>query len=128
VHWYVAVLKKYAVFRGRARRREFWLYTLVNIVVSLVLEVVDRVAGTDGHFPVISGIYGLLVLLPTLAVTIRRLHDTDRSGWWILLNLIPVIGWLVVLVFNVMDGTPGPNRHGDDPKHPERPAPAVPQV
>ncbi|MFI5734122.1 DUF805 domain-containing protein [Kribbella sp. NPDC051587] len=128
MHWYVEVLKKYAVFRGRARRKEYWLYTLVNLVVSIVLAIVDRLLGTDGRIDLISGVYGLLVLVPTLAVTVRRLHDTDRSGWWILLNLFPVVGWLVVLVFNVMDGTPGPNRHGADPKSPERSASAVPHV
>jgi uncharacterized membrane protein YhaH (DUF805 family) len=116
VHWYLAVLKKYAVFHGRARRKEYWFFTLVDIVITLVAVLLDRLLEFDGRFGLISAVYGLLVLLPALAVTVRRLHDTDRSGWWILLNLIPVVGWLVVLVFTVTGGTPGPNRYGADPK------------
>lgn len=116
MHWYVAVLKKYAVFHGRARRKEYWLFTLVDIVLAAVLALIDHLIGTDGRFGLLSGIYSLLLLVPTLAVTVRRLHDTDRSGWWILLNLIPVVGWLVVIVFLAGAGTPGPNRHGADPK------------
>lgn len=113
MRWYLTVLRRYAVFRGRARRREFWMFTLVDLIVAVVLSGVDLLAGTD---PWIAGIYGALVLLPMLAVTARRLHDTDRSAAWLLLHLIPLLGSLVLLVLNAQAGTPGENKYGPDPK------------
>ncbi|ONI75802.1 hypothetical protein BWI15_08270 [Kribbella sp. ALI-6-A] len=121
MHWYLDVLKKYVVFSGRARRKEFWMFTLFNVIISIVLTVIDRLIGTDSSGAgLLSGIYTLLVLLPSLAVTVRRLHDTDRSGWWILIGLIPLIGAIVLLVFEVQEGTAGDNSHGPDPKAQER--------
>jgi uncharacterized membrane protein YhaH (DUF805 family) len=123
MHWYVDVLKKYVVFSGRARRKEFWMFTLISVLISIVLNVIDRALDTPGSATgtgVIGGIYGLLVLLPTLGVTVRRLHDTDRSGWWILIGLILVIGTIVLIVFNAQEGTPGENKYGPDPKAAER--------
>ena len=122
MQWYLDVLKKYVVFGGRARRKEFWMFTLVNVVISIVLSFVDRLIGTDSASGtgLIGGIYSLLVLLPSLAVTVRRLHDTNRSGAWIFIGLIPIIGWIVLLVFTVQEGTPGDNNHGPDPKAVER--------
>jgi uncharacterized membrane protein YhaH (DUF805 family) len=88
------------------------------VLVTIVLTVVDFMAGTisDAGLPLISGLYSLAVFIPSLAVVIRRLHDTDRSGWWLLIFLIPLIGSLVLLVFLLLDGTPGDNRHGASPK------------
>ncbi|WP_432947392.1 DUF805 domain-containing protein [Kribbella sp. CA-253562] len=121
MHWYLDVLKKYVVFSGRARRKEFWMFTLFNVIISIVLSAIDRMIGTDSSGTgLLGGIYSLLVLLPSLAVTVRRLHDTDRSGWWILIGLIPIIGWIVLLVFEVQEGTAGDNSHGPDPKAQER--------
>jgi uncharacterized membrane protein YhaH (DUF805 family) len=123
MHWYLDVLKKYVVFSGRARRKEFWMFTLFTVIISIVLNVVDRAMGTADNSTgtgVLGGIYTLLVLLPSLAVTVRRLHDTDRSGWWILIGLIPLIGAIVLLVFEVQEGTAGDNSHGPDPKAQER--------
>ena len=117
--WYLEALKKYAVFSGRARRTEFWYFVLFNIIVTIVLSVIDRLIGTfsgASNIGILSGIYGLAVLIPTLAVTVRRLHDIDRTGWWILLGLIPLIGTIVLLVFYLTPGTPGSNRYGPDPK------------
>lgn len=112
--WYISVLKQYAVFSGRARRTEYWMFVLCNVIVMLLLGMVDKLIGGDNEL--ISSIYSLAVLLPSLAVAARRLHDTDRSGWWLLLGLIPIIGTLVLIYFMVCNGQQGPNRFGDDPK------------
>jgi uncharacterized membrane protein YhaH (DUF805 family) len=119
VSWYLEVLKKYAVFSGRSRRAEYWYFVLFNIIVAIVLSLIDTLLGTFDFVQgigLLSGLYGLAVLIPTLAVTVRRLHDIDRTGWWIFINLIPLIGFIVLLVFAVTDGTPGSNRYGPNPK------------
>ncbi|EKB20397.1 hypothetical protein HMPREF1170_03128 [Aeromonas veronii AMC35] len=114
MNWYISVLKQYAVFSGRARRTEYWMFVLCNVIVMLLLGMVDKLIGGDNEL--ISSIYSLAVLLPSLAVAARRLHDTDRSAWWLLLGLIPIIGTLVLIYFMVCNGQQGPNRFGDDPK------------
>jgi uncharacterized membrane protein YhaH (DUF805 family) len=119
VGWYLEALKKYAVFSGRSRRMEYWYFVLFNIIVGVVLALIDMLLGTFSavsNIGLLSGIYSLAVLIPTLAVTVRRLHDIDRTGWWILINLIPLIGTIVLLVFALTPGTPGSNRYGPDPK------------
>jgi uncharacterized membrane protein YhaH (DUF805 family) len=119
MNWYVQVLKKYADFSGRARRKEYWLFILFNILISLVLTAIDFMIGTYSAslgMGLLGGIYACAVLIPAIAVTVRRLHDTDRSGWWFLLVLIPIIGPIVLLVFMIIDGTPGSNRFGPSPK------------
>lgn len=121
--WYLKVLKNYVGFSGRARRKEFWMFTLVNLIIAFVLGFVDGILGTIHHetgMGLLGGVYALAMLLPSIAVTTRRLHDTNRSGWWQLLYFIPIIGALVVLIFTLMDGTPGENRFGSDPKAAER--------
>ncbi|MEU1779715.1 DUF805 domain-containing protein [Streptomyces abikoensis] len=112
--WYIAVLKKYAVFSGRARRQEYWMFTLISTVISIVLAIADAVFGTGS---LIGTVYVVAVFLPSLAATVRRLHDTDRSAWWILFGLIPVVGWIVLLVFMCLDTKPEPNKYGPSPKH-----------
>ncbi|MCB0110232.1 MAG: DUF805 domain-containing protein [Caldilineaceae bacterium] len=117
--WYLAVLQKYFDFSGRARRKEYWCFVLFNIIVSIILAVIDQAIGTgsiEGGVGLLGGLYSLAVLLPGLGVSVRRLHDTGRSGWWILINLIPLIGSIVFLVFTVSDGDPGPNQYGPSPK------------
>jgi uncharacterized membrane protein YhaH (DUF805 family) len=119
MNWYIGVLKQYFAFDGRARRTEYWMFTLFNIIICVVLTVIDRMLGTwrpESGVGMLSGLYCLAVLLPSLGVTVRRLHDTDRSGWWILLALVPLIGSIALLVFMVLDSTPGPNRFGPNPK------------
>ena len=119
MNWYLGVLKKYAVFSGRARRTEYWMFTLFNIIISIVLGIIDAViggAGAEAGVGVLGSIYALAVLIPALAVSVRRLHDTDRSGWWLLIGLVPLVGAIVLLVFMVQDGTPGDNQHGPNPK------------
>jgi uncharacterized membrane protein YhaH (DUF805 family) len=107
-----SVLTQYTGFSGRARRSEFWWYTLFAFVVYLVVALVDAVLNTT----LLGLIVSLGLLLPTLAVTVRRLHDTGRSGWWILISLIPLVGAIVLLVFECSDSEPGPNRFGPSPK------------
>ncbi len=118
MNWYLAVLKQYAVFSGRARRKEYWFFVLFNIIVSLILGLVDNATGmvTDGGAGVLGTIYGLAVLLPAIGVSIRRLHDTGRSGWWLLIAFVPLIGLIVLLVFFVLEGEPGSNEYGPNPK------------
>lgn len=119
MNWYLEALKKYATFEGRARRTEYWFFVLFNVLAIIVLEILDVVLGTfskETGFGLLSGLYAIAVLLPSLAVIVRRLHDTDRSGWWILIEFIPLIGGLVLLVFTLLDSTPGSNRFGPSPK------------
>lgn len=113
MNWYLEVLKKYAVFSGRARRKEFWMFCLFNIIIAIVLGTVEGIVGSPG---ILGGLYSLAVLIPGIAVSVRRLHDTDRSGWWLLIGFIPIIGALVLLVFMVLDGKPGENQYGPNPK------------
>jgi uncharacterized membrane protein YhaH (DUF805 family) len=113
MNWYIEVLKKYAVFDGRAQRTEYWMFFLFNIIITIVLSLIDGLFGISG---VLSGIYGLAVLIPGIAVSIRRLHDTNRSGWWLLIGLVPVIGTIVLIVFMVQDSQPDANQYGSNPK------------
>jgi uncharacterized membrane protein YhaH (DUF805 family) len=110
VHWYTDVIKKYAVFDGRAARPEYWWFFLINTIISLVLRFAIPGAGA-----IISELYGLAVLLPSIGVAIRRLHDTNRTGWWILVVLIPVVGWIWLIVLLAMASDPGVNQYGPPP-------------
>ena len=116
--WYLEVLKKYAVFSGRARRTEYWMFLLGTVLIALVLGVIDGIVGValDSDLSLLSTVYALAVLIPSLAVSVRRLHDTSRSGWWLLLGLVPIIGVIVLLVFMVQDSHPGDNQYGPSPK------------
>ncbi len=112
--FYFTVLRKYAVFAGRARPKEYWMYVLISAVVVLVLGIVSGLTGTD--VPVIPLVYTLAVVLPGLAVTVRRLHDTDRSGWWLLILLVPIVGAIVFLVFMATPRGEMANRFGASPQ------------
>ncbi len=119
MNWYLVVLKKYAIFNGRARRKEYWYFLLFNIIISFVFGIIDGVTGSfsaEAGMGLLGGIYMLIVLIPGIAVSIRRLHDTDRSGWWLLIGLIPLIGSIVLLVFLVQDSKPSENQFGANPK------------
>jgi uncharacterized membrane protein YhaH (DUF805 family) len=119
VNWYLQVLKKYAVFSGRARRKEYWFFFLFNIIIAIVLGVIDGMIGgfsREAGVGVLGGLYSLAVLIPGIAVAVRRLHDTDRSGWWLLIAFIPLVGAIVLIVFLVLDSSPGANRFGPNPK------------
>ena len=122
MNWYVAVLKKYVEFNGRASRTEFWMFALFNFIASVVLRVIDGVLGlkTAHGVGLLATIYGLAVLLPYLGVAARRLHDSGRSAWWLLLLLVPIVGWLILLVFYILESQPGDNAYGPNP-HPLTP-------
>ena len=113
MQWYLSVLKNYVGFSGRARRKENWMFTLINAIVGAIINVIQLILGLE--LPYLSMLYLLATFLPVLALAIRRLHDTDRSGAWALL-FFPFIGWLVLLVFFCTEGTSGSNRYGNDPK------------
>ncbi|MGW1720804.1 DUF805 domain-containing protein [Streptomyces sp. NPDC002156] len=112
MNYYVEMLKKYAVFSGRARRKEYWMAALFSIIISIVLAIIDAVIGVQ----ILSGLYALAVLVPGLAITVRRLHDTGRSGWWLLIALVPLVGGITLLVFVCLDSDSGENKHGHNPK------------
>lgn len=119
MNWYLQVLKKYAVFSGRARRKEYWFFVLFNIIFSIVFTVVDGVTGTLDPtlgMGLLSLLYSLAVLIPSLSVTVRRLHDTGRSGWWFFIILIPLLGAIILLVFMFLDSKPEENQYGANPK------------
>lgn len=121
--WYLTVVQKYAVFSGRARRMEYWMFVLVNSLISIALMACEfAVARQAPTLSFLSAIYALAMLLPSLGVSVRRLHDTGRSGWWLLIGLIPLLGAIVLLVFFASDGTPGDNQYGPNPKSVGAPA------
>ncbi len=124
MQWYLAVLKKYAVFSGRASRSEIWWFILFNIIISFVLGFIDGMLGLTGDsgYGVLSSIYALAVLIPSIAVGVRRLHDTGKTGWWILIGLIPIIGAIVLIIFYCIDSEPGSNQYGENPKGAPPPA------
>ncbi|MGN6227038.1 MAG: DUF805 domain-containing protein [Dyella sp.] len=115
MNWYLAVLRQYAVFSGRARRKEYWMFVLFNVIIAFVLGFVVGLAGAGERGELVVNLYQLAVLIPSIAVGVRRMHDTDHSGWWILL---PIVN----LVFACTEGTPGPNRFGPNPKLVMQPA------
>ena len=108
---YIAVLKKYAVFKGRAGRKEFWMFMLISFVISMILSFIDGMISDTGA-TLLSSLYLLAVLLPSLAVGARRLHDTDKTAWLLLLLLIPIVGWIALIVMYAMAGTAGQNKFG----------------
>jgi len=119
MNWYLEVFKKYAVFSGRSRRKEYWYFVLFNLIACIILAIIDVLTGTySAHtgMGLLGAVYGLAVLVPGIAVSVRRLHDTGRSGWWLLLAFIPVIGGLVLLIFMLQDSKPGENQYGPNPK------------
>ncbi len=106
--------RQYAGFAGRACRSEYWFFALFGILVNLGA----RMFGIAGHMTWVAPIAGLVLLLPHLAVSVRRLHDIDRSGWWLLIILIPLVGTIVLIVWHCTPGTAGRNRFGSNPLHP----------
>jgi uncharacterized membrane protein YhaH (DUF805 family) len=113
MNWYLSVLKQYAVFSGRARRKEYWMFFLSNLIIGFVLGFLEGLVGGRG---IVGILYCLAVLIPGIAVSVRRLHDTGRSGWWLLIAFVPIIGAIIVLVFMAQDGQPSANRYGASPK------------
>jgi len=129
--WFLqAIRHKYATFEGRAGRKEYWFFVLYYCIAYFALMVVDEALGTMNEAAgvgLLSALFALATLLPAAAVTVRRLHDTDRSGWWILIGLVPLVGDLVLIVFAAQDSRPGANPYGPNPKEPAASA-ATPQT
>ncbi len=120
IQWYKkVVLENYANFNGRARRSEYWYYTLANLIFAIAAMVLDNVSGLAfeniGYGPIYL-LYGLAVLVPGLAVAVRRLHDVNKSGWFLFIALIPLVGTIWLLVLLCTEGTQGSNQYGEDPK------------
>jgi uncharacterized membrane protein YhaH (DUF805 family) len=125
MNYYTDVLKKYAVFSGRARRKEYWMFALWNFIACFVIVtmvglmaaivLVTKNPALSGLFLLVP-LYSLGVFVPNLAVAVRRLHDTNHSAWWLLIAVIPVIGAIVLLIFMVLDSQPGDNKYGPNPK------------
>ena len=119
MNWYLAVLKNYSGFSGRARRTEYWMFALFNLIIGVGFMILDNVAGiTIGGLPygVLYFLFAFVVLIPSVAVAVRRLHDVGKSGWMILISLIPLIGTIWLLVLLVTDSNPGENEYGQNPK------------
>lgn len=131
LNWMILPYKRYFEFSGRSRRKEYWLFTLFYFLVSVAISIVfgtpsyeqagfyagfsTELSGTGG---MVQNLFGLASLIPSLAVSVRRLHDQDRSGWLLLLIFIPLLGWFALFVLMCLNGTRGRNRFGPDPKNP----------
>lgn len=113
MNWYLEALKKYAIFSGRSRRMEYWFFVLFNLIVSFVIGFIEGLFGSPG---IVGLMYAAAVFIPSIAVTVRRLHDTGRSGWYILLMAIPLAGIVLWFIWMVADSDSGPNQYGPNPK------------
>ena len=124
MNYYLEALKKYAVFHGRAHRAEFWWFVLFNAIFSFALNITfgarvgvpEESVSSASPLAILPAIYGLAVLLPAIGVSIRRLHDTNRSGWWLLIAFFPIVGAIVLIVFYAQAGDAGENQFGADPQ------------
>ena len=127
--WYIRVWQRYAEFSGRSRRMEYWMFTLVHAIILFVLCIgitgfgvlkQPAIGATSG---LIAAAYGLAALIPCFVVTVRRLHDINKTGWWILISLVPVAGGIALLVMTFLEGTRGANQYGPDPRLAPLPTP-----
>lgn len=119
MNWYLKVVKQYADFSGRARRKEYWMFVLFNLIIAFVLGFIDGIIGTfdqQSGYGLLGGLYSLAMLIPSLAVGVRRLHDVGKSGWMLLIAFIPLVGAIWLLVLLVTDSKPGDNKYGSNPK------------
>ncbi|WP_452223607.1 DUF805 domain-containing protein [Lacinutrix chionoecetis] len=127
MEWYLKVVRdNYANFEGRARRQEYWMFTLINVLIIIALAIVSGIlvgVTEEPAFMIIYALYALAVLIPGLAVSVRRLHDQGKSGWYYLVSLIPFVGGIWLLVLMATEGDYGPNEYGPDPKKPIEPTP-----
>jgi len=112
-NWYIEVIKKYAVFSGRARRKEYWMFALFNFLIYIALSFVGTLLGLE---TILAGFYSLFVLVPGISVTVRRLHDTNRNGSMIFLAFIPIVGAIYLIYLYCQDSDPQTNIYGINPK------------
>ncbi len=121
MHWFIDPIKNhYFDFEGRATRQQFWMFFLIYLIVAIVIGVVESMVGLED---ILTGLFGVALLLPYLGLAARRLHDIDKSGWWLLIGLVPIIGFIVLLVFYIKKGDAGENQYGPSPLGPEAAAP-----
>ena len=119
MNWYLKALKQYADFKGRARRKEYWMFILFNIIFAFLAALIDNIVGTASPelgYGLFYIVYGLAVFIPGLAVTVRRLHDVGKSGWMYFIILIPIIGIIWFIILMIKDSEPGSNKWGENPK------------
>lgn len=119
MEWYLKVVRdNFANFNGRARRKEYWMFLLFNLVVSGILSIVDQLFGMtlESGAGILGAVYSLAVLIPAIAASIRRLHDVGKSGWFLLLAFVPCVGGIYLLYLMIQDGEPGVNAYGPNPK------------
>jgi uncharacterized membrane protein YhaH (DUF805 family) len=116
MEWYLKVVKNYVGFSGRAQRKEYWMFVLISALIVLGIDIIGPVLLGATLADLVSGLYSLGILLPSLAVGVRRLHDSGRSGWWLLIIFVPIIGILVLIFFLVQDSEAGQNAYGPNPK------------
>jgi uncharacterized membrane protein YhaH (DUF805 family) len=117
--WYIGALKKYGVFSGRARRTEYWMFLLFNIIFLIAAMLLDNLLKTtfkDLPYGLFYLLYALAVIIPAIALVVRRLHDVGKSGWWYFIALIPLVGGIWLLVLMLTDSQPGINQYGPNPK------------
>ncbi|MDD9964306.1 MAG: DUF805 domain-containing protein [Gammaproteobacteria bacterium] len=122
MNWFLVALSKYADFEGRARRKEFWFFTLFYYVFLMLVALLDSALGTfvaESEIGLLTCLFGLPLLVPSISVTVRRLHDIGLSGWWWFIGLITMVGAILLLVLAMFDGQRGANRFGPDPKQDE---------
>jgi uncharacterized membrane protein YhaH (DUF805 family) len=113
MNWYMEAFRKYAQFGGRSRRMEFWMFTLINVLVIFGLAIfADKALWAN----ILLAVYAVAMFIPCIALTVRRLHDTGRSGWWIFISAVPLIGSIAMIIFEVLPGDVGDNGYGPDPK------------
>jgi uncharacterized membrane protein YhaH (DUF805 family) len=118
MEWFIKVIKNFS-FNGRARRKEYWFFFLFVVVIAFLLGLLDSVVGTystEAELGLLGGLFILAILIQSIAVGVRRLHDTGKSGWWLLINFVPFVGPIIVLVLMVLAGEQGKNQYGPDPK------------
>lgn len=121
MNYYSICLSRFAGFSGRARRREYWTFVLVNCLIALLLLTLGLAFGEDSPASnIMVTIFYLIMLVPNLSVSVRRLHDIGKSGWYMFLSLIPLIGGLILLIWSLMDSEPGENQYGKNPKEGEK--------
>lgn len=113
MQWYLQAFKNYAGFQGRSRRKEYWMFFLFNFIFTIVLEIL---AAVSDAFLILFLLYAVAIILPSLAVGTRRLHDIGKSGWWQLISLIPFVGGIILIVFFCQDSLEGDNKYGPSPK------------
>ena len=119
MHWLTGPITKYVVWKGRATRSEYWYFILFTSLITLGLSMIDQATGTfdqETNQGLMSGLFSLFILLPSIAVFVRRLHDTGRSGWWFWILLVPLVGFIVILVFFCTDSQEEANQYGPNPK------------